>query len=77
MLTGRQAVKKIHVNICDLVDYLRAEDDNAEVPKFPNVKALRIYSKKNGRIFPKEDAKAGGLLKHLLRLFNPPQNRQQ
>jgi hypothetical protein len=35
------------------------------------VKQLRKYSEHNNKIFPKDEAKAGGLLKQLLRLFYP------
>ncbi|PPQ83719.1 hypothetical protein CVT25_006123 [Psilocybe cyanescens] len=60
----RRVVKSTHVNLVDMVDR------NEEVPeKFPSVAALRQYSIENHKIFPKENAYAGGLLKNLLREF--------
>ena len=59
-----QIVKSKHVNLVDLVD---ARNTNKKVKIFPSVHALRNYTLKNKKIFPKKSAKAGGLLKHLLR----------
>lgn len=54
----------VHVNIVDLVDTNRT---GVELQKFPNVVALRTYTKATGKIFPREHAYAGGMLKYLLR----------
>ncbi|KPI41356.1 uncharacterized protein AB675_8107 [Cyphellophora attinorum] len=67
----RQAIKKVKVNICDLLDCLRAGDEAEELRTFRTVKQLQKYSTANKKIFPKDEAKAGGLLRHLLRLFYP------
>ncbi|KAI9446872.1 hypothetical protein F5148DRAFT_988434 [Russula earlei] len=57
----RKAVKSKHVNLVDLVYH----QDKVQV--FPSIKALAKYSKKQGKIFPKDSAKAGGILRYLLR----------
>ncbi|KAH9980912.1 hypothetical protein BGW80DRAFT_1453864 [Lactifluus volemus] len=57
----RKAVKSKHINLVDLVYHVD------QVEMFPSVKALAKYSKKNGKIFPRESAKAGGILRYLLR----------
>lgn len=55
-----------HVNLVDLVDGGRVE-------RFPNVAALRKYTMVTTKYFPRENAHASGLLKHLLRqIHNPP-----
>ena len=56
-----QAVKARHVNLVDLVYH------SDKVQTFPSIKALAKYSKKHKKIFPKESAKAGGILRYLLR----------
>jgi hypothetical protein len=56
-----QAVKSKHINLVDLV-YHR---DTVRI--FPSINALAKYSKKKKKIFPKESAKAGGILRYLLR----------
>ena len=57
-------MKSKHVNLVDLVD---ARDRNVKARLFPNLRALRRYTIWTEKYFPKEDAKAGGLLKYLLR----------
>lgn len=57
-------MKKVHVNLIDLVDNQR---NGASVTIFPNVKELREYTIENGKFFPKEHAYAGGVLRFLLR----------
>jgi hypothetical protein len=54
-----------------MVDHLRAGDEAEEIPTFSTVKQLRKYSERHNKVFPKDEAKAGGLLKQLLRLFYP------
>ncbi|RFU27814.1 hypothetical protein B7463_g8510, partial [Scytalidium lignicola] len=60
----RKVVQRTHVNLVDLVDTPRT---GAAVEVFSNLKQLQEYTKRTGKIFPKEDAYAGGLLKFLLR----------
>ena len=58
-----------HVNIVDL---LKSTRTGAQVQKFANLEELRAYTKKPGKVFPKESAYVGGLLKDLLReIFRP------
>ena len=53
-----------HVNLSDLLDTTR---QGTRVHVFASEEELREYTIETGRIFPKEDAYAGGLLKYLLR----------
>jgi len=57
----RKAVKSKHVNLVDLVYH------SDEVQTHHSVTALAKYSLKHKKIFPKEPAKAGGVLRYLLR----------
>ncbi|KAK0438341.1 uncharacterized protein EV420DRAFT_1280067, partial [Desarmillaria tabescens] len=69
----RAVIRRVHVNICDLVDY-----PATTIPPrvFLTESALAAYSRSNGKIYPKDNAKAGGLLKFLLRhIINPSHNR--
>lgn len=69
----RAAVKRVFVNICDLVDYPAT---HVRPPVFATVAELAEYSRSNRKIYPKENAKAGGLLRFLLRtIFNPSQSQ--
>ena len=54
----------MNVNLSDLLDTTR---QGTRVHVFASEEELRVYTKKTGRIFPKEEAYAGGLLKYLLR----------
>ena len=54
----------MNVNLSDLLDTTR---QGTRVHVFASEEELRVYTKKIGRIFPKEEAYAGGLLKYLLR----------
>ncbi|KAG8723759.1 hypothetical protein FRC09_001845 [Ceratobasidium sp. 395] len=60
----KKIVKGTHVNLVDLVDM-----PNTQRPArhFETTAALRKYSKKKKKIFPRDEAKAGGILKYLLR----------
>ncbi|PSN59007.1 hypothetical protein BS50DRAFT_509359 [Corynespora cassiicola Philippines] len=60
----RKKLSRVHVNIVDLIDGRRTGD---EPPMFPSMKALRRYTRSMGKFFPKEEAKAEGFLKALLR----------
>ncbi|CAL1699402.1 unnamed protein product [Somion occarium] len=62
-------VKQIHVNIVDL---LEARRRGQEIRKFPSLAALRKYTKEEGKFFPREDAKAGGVLVGLLQHMSDP-----
>lgn len=58
-----------HVNIVDLLECART---GKPVRKFATLEELRAYTKKPGKMFPKESAYTGGLLKELLReIINP------
>jgi hypothetical protein len=50
------------VNLVDLVDPC-----GRDIDLFSSLEELRVYTKKNGKYFPKESAYAGGVLKFLLR----------
>ena len=54
----------MNVNLSDLLDTTR---QGTRVYVFASEEELRVYTKKIGRIFSKEEAYAGGLLKYLLR----------
>ncbi|KAG8693480.1 hypothetical protein FRC08_009088 [Ceratobasidium sp. 394] len=60
----KKLVQRTNVNLVDLVDM---PNTNQPVQHFNSVGALRAYSKKEKKIFPRNEAKAGGILKHLLR----------
>ena len=63
----RKIVKRIHVNIFDLVDVRSGALPVAQLRLFQTQRQLRKYTKRRNKIFPKGDAKAGGILKYLLR----------
>lgn len=64
-----QLMDAVFVNICDLVD---APLSGREVPLFDSEYDLAEYSKESRKIYPKENAKAGGLLRYLLRRIDDP-----
>jgi len=64
MTARRKAVKSVHANI---VDYIEAKRIDVQVKKFKSVRALANYSYRQGKIFPLAQAKAGGVLKYLLK----------
>lgn len=43
--------------------------DGEPVQMFRNLDALRSYTKDTKKVFPKDEAKAGGILKYLLRVI--------
>lgn len=55
-------MRRVHVNLVDLVDTA-----GRDVKLFKSVGALREYTIKTGKYFPKGSAHAGGVLKFLLR----------
>ncbi|KPM37775.1 hypothetical protein AK830_g8804 [Neonectria ditissima] len=60
----RQRVQRTHVNLVDLTE---SPTTGNKVEIFPSVEALRSYTIETGKIFPRNEAHAGGLLKTLLR----------
>ncbi|KAH8800384.1 hypothetical protein F5884DRAFT_825056 [Xylogone sp. PMI_703] len=60
----REVIKRTHVNLVDLVDTQRTGE---AVKVFRTVEELRQYTRQNRKIFPRDEAKAGGLLRYLLR----------
>jgi len=60
----RQCVWDTHVNLVDLVDSART---GKPVKLFESLAELRKYTLRTKKIFPKENAYQGGLLKELLR----------
>ncbi|KAF6760684.1 hypothetical protein DFP72DRAFT_804489 [Ephemerocybe angulata] len=66
---ARRAFGKVHVN---LVDLTQGYDNGKPVTIFETVAELSKYTKENDLIFPKDRAKAGGLLRCLLRKINNP-----
>ncbi|KAG8769068.1 hypothetical protein FRC12_005190 [Ceratobasidium sp. 428] len=60
----KKIVKGTHVNLVDLVDM---PNTRQPIRRFEDVAALRKYSRKKKKIFPRDEAKAGGILKYLLR----------
>ncbi|KAF9526691.1 hypothetical protein CPB83DRAFT_816601 [Crepidotus variabilis] len=68
----RKVVKKTYVNLVDLTDGF---EGGRKIPVFQTELALSKYTKLNKRVFPRGNAHAGGLLKHLLRRIRaPPQH---
>ncbi|CCO31019.1 hypothetical protein BN14_05053 [Rhizoctonia solani AG-1 IB] len=65
----KKLVATIYVNLVDLVDM---PNTGTKAKLFETEEALSKYTKKSKKIFPREDARAGGLLKHLLRFIAAP-----
>ncbi|CAE6420283.1 unnamed protein product [Rhizoctonia solani] len=65
----KKLVATIYVNLVDLVDM---PNTGKEARLFETEGALSKYTKRTKKIFPKHDAHAGGLLKHLLRSIIHP-----
>ncbi|KAI9148390.1 hypothetical protein HJFPF1_12222 [Paramyrothecium foliicola] len=68
----RKRVSESHVNLVDLVDSPRTGDP---VTIFPDLEALREYTKATGKYFPKNEA-YGSLLQYLLRNILGTHNTQ-
>ena len=64
-----QAIERTHVNLVDLVE---ARGVAGRVRIFPSRKTLAAYTNATGKIFPRKHAKAGGLLRELLRPIDSP-----
>ncbi|KAJ3864694.1 hypothetical protein EV359DRAFT_40457 [Lentinula novae-zelandiae] len=62
----KDLIRTIHVNICDLVDYSLGEQ-NVPPELHVSQEALAGYSRREGKIYPRENAYAEGLLRFLLR----------
>ena len=63
-LSGGQVVKRLFVNLVDLVDTRRTGEP---VTKFKSLSELQEYTISSGKYFPRDSAYAGGVLKYLLR----------
>ncbi|KAH7170308.1 hypothetical protein EDB81DRAFT_160457 [Dactylonectria macrodidyma] len=61
---SRLRVQRTHVNLVDLVE---SPQTGKKAKLFPTVEALREYTLEERKVFPREEAHAGGLLKMLLR----------
>ncbi|MCJ1395974.1 hypothetical protein MMC18_008860 [Xylographa bjoerkii] len=59
-----QAVRKLYINIGDLVD---TQDSIGRVAICETLEEWRTYTIESGKCFPKQAAQAGGVLKFLLR----------
>jgi hypothetical protein len=64
-----QRVWDTHVNLVDLVDAARI---GTPVRLFASLEELITYTIRTGKLFPKENAYQGGLLKELLREIRNP-----
>ncbi|KAK7686019.1 hypothetical protein QCA50_010830 [Cerrena zonata] len=62
----RKALANVHVNLVDLVD-ARRRGRRGDVKVYETVQQLRKYTRKTGKYFPRQVAKAGGVLRGLLR----------
>ncbi|KAF9072492.1 hypothetical protein BDP27DRAFT_1320548 [Rhodocollybia butyracea] len=70
-------ISTVHVNICDLVDYSLGGQHMAPV-LHDSQEELAEYSRESGKIYPRENAYAGGLLRFLLReIFGTYQGRRR
>ncbi|KAH7162403.1 hypothetical protein B0J13DRAFT_9682 [Dactylonectria estremocensis] len=65
---ARLRVQRTHVNLVDLVE---SPTTGQKAKIFPTVEALRKYTIDEKKIFPRDEAYAGGLLKTLLRQIFP------
>ncbi|KAJ2925078.1 hypothetical protein H1R20_g12029, partial [Candolleomyces eurysporus] len=61
---GKKIVKGTHVNLVDLTE---GRKHGRKIKTFKTIAKLKKYTWETKKIFPKDDAKAGGLLKYLLR----------
>ncbi|KAJ1309447.1 hypothetical protein OPQ81_006223 [Rhizoctonia solani] len=67
----KKLVESIYVNLIDLVDM---PNTGVPVKLFKRERDLSKYTLETEKIFPKEDAYAGGLLRHLLRNIIAPRH---
>lgn len=69
-LHSPQAIEDAHINLIDLVD---VKTTGAPVHRFATEAQLSAYTMRTGKIFPRDLAYKGQLLRHLLRrIFHPP-----
>lgn len=66
MINILQTLANVHVNLVDLVD-ARRRGRRGDVKVYETVQQLRKYTRKTGKYFPRQVAKAGGVLRGLLR----------
>ena len=67
---AREALRSVNINLFDIVDALACDaagKDREQLQVFKTTEELAHYSKANGLIFRKEDAKASMLLKEFLK----------
>ncbi|KAG6858211.1 hypothetical protein C0991_003269, partial [Blastosporella zonata] len=66
------AVKAKHVNLVDLVEL---PNSKTPIRLFTSEKELSEYTRQQKKVFPRDNIKAGSLLRHLLRHINNPGQR--
>lgn len=67
-----QALRRVHVNLLDLIDARRAQ----QMPRlFPSEAKLAEYTRNHKRYFPLNEAKKDGLKKILLKNIVSPRRR--
>jgi hypothetical protein len=64
LISSEQALKGVWVNIHDLIHAVR--NDCTPPQRFPNQRALALYTRNHNKYYPKEKAKAGGPVRTLL-----------
>lgn len=74
LATCRKTVQNTHVNIVDLIDLRRTHQ---KVKIFKTSKELGSYTFKEGKVFPLNVAKAGGVLNLLLRKIGSGPRRRR
>lgn len=72
--TCRSRVKSLHINLVDLIDAHRTKKT---IQKFPTEVELSKYTLGSGKFFPLMEARAGGLLKYLLRQILVPRKLEE
>ncbi|KAI0792461.1 hypothetical protein C8Q75DRAFT_753008 [Abortiporus biennis] len=70
VLECTRVIKSVNVNLVDVVNAARNPTVVPTPRKFGTVKELRKYSYKNKKIFPRDKAKSGGVLKFMLRMIS-------
>lgn len=64
-----QELRKVYVNIFDVVDVLRDDPENGTVRRFGNINELRQYTFSTHKVISRDQAKVGGAIRDLLRQF--------
>ncbi|CAE6500316.1 unnamed protein product [Rhizoctonia solani] len=70
----KKLIKSLFINIVDLVDQPVTD---VRVGYFRTEQQLARYTWKHGKVYSLQAAKAGGLLKHLLRAIEQPRRRSR